>query len=120
MTRHLKRESQCLKKFMASFLPHFLCKTSENSQMEASYKSQLLSKIWFCLLKGKRSYEGSASGLSKFLNTDTDRVNTYSKKTYVLLHFEHKNDVTIIVKLLIRASVDILDKCRTRRCNMSQ
>ena len=24
---------------------------------------------------------------------------TYSMKTYVLLHFEHKNDVTIIVKL---------------------
>ena len=25
--------------------------------------------------------------------------NTYSMKIYVLLHFEHKNDVTIIVKL---------------------
>ena len=25
-------------------------------------------------------------------------------KTYVLLHFEHKNDVTIIIKLLVRAT----------------
>ena len=31
-----------------------------------------------------------ASGISK---------NTYSMKTYVLLHFKHKNDVTIIIKL---------------------
>ena len=30
--------------------------------------------------------------------------NTYSTKTYVLLHFEHKNDVIIIVKLLYRAT----------------
>ena len=30
--------------------------------------------------------------------------NTYSMKTYVLLHFEHKSDVTIIVKLLYRAT----------------
>ena len=29
---------------------------------------------------------------------------TYSTKTYVPLHFEHKNDVTIIVKLLNAAS----------------
>ena len=28
---------------------------------------------------------------------------TYSMKTYVLLHFEHKNDVTVIVKLLYGA-----------------
>ena len=31
-------------------------------------------------------------------------INTYSMKTYVLLHFEHKNYVTIIVKLLYRAA----------------
>ena len=30
--------------------------------------------------------------------------NTYSMKTDVLLQFEHKNDVTIIVKLLYRAT----------------
>ena len=28
------------------------------------------------------------------------RINTCSMKTYVLLHFEHKNDVTVIIKLL--------------------
>ena len=27
-------------------------------------------------------------------------LNTYSKKTYVLLHFEHKNDVTIFANVL--------------------
>ena len=32
-----------------------------------------------------------------------DVFNTYSMKTYVLLYFEHKNDVIIIVKLLYRA-----------------
>ena len=37
---------------------------------------------------------------SRFLNL----FNTYSMKTYVLLHFEHRNDVTIIVKLLYRAT----------------
>ena len=31
-------------------------------------------------------------------------INTYSMKTYVLLHFEHKNDFTIIVKLLYKAT----------------
>ena len=29
--------------------------------------------------------------------------NTYSMKTYVLLHFEDKNDVTVIIKLSYRA-----------------
>ena len=29
---------------------------------------------------------------------------TYSMKTYVLSHFEHKNDVTIIIKLLYRVT----------------
>ena len=28
-------------------------------------------------------------------------INAYSMKTYILLHFEHKNDVTIIVKLFV-------------------
>ena len=32
-------------------------------------------------------------------------VNTYSMNTYVLLHFEHNIDVTIIVKLLYRGRV---------------
>ena len=27
-------------------------------------------------------------------------INTYSMKTYVLLHFEHKNDVTVIIKIM--------------------
>ena len=30
-------------------------------------------------------------------------IDSYSTKIYILLHFEHKNDVTIIVKLLYRA-----------------
>ena len=30
--------------------------------------------------------------------------NTYFMKTYILLHFEHKNDVTIVIKLLYRAT----------------
>ena len=37
-----------------------------------------------------------------FLALGSDRAvifNTYPMKTYVLLHFEHKNDVAIIVKL---------------------
>ena len=29
-------------------------------------------------------------------------INIYFMKTYVLLHFEHKNDVTIIVELLLK------------------
>ena len=37
------------------------------------------------------------------MSTDVS-INTYSMKAYVLLHFEHKNDVTIIVKLLYRAT----------------
>ena len=32
---------------------------------------------------------------------------TYYMKTYVLLHFEHKKDVTIIVKLLLYASSSV-------------
>ena len=32
------------------------------------------------------------------------KLYTFFMKTYVLLHFEHKNDVTIIVKLLYRAT----------------
>ena len=35
-------------------------------------------------------------------------INTYSMKTYVLLHFEHKNYVTIIVKRLYRATCFII------------
>ena len=31
------------------------------------------------------------------------QINTYPMKIYVLLHFEHKHDVAIIVKLLHRA-----------------
>ena len=31
-------------------------------------------------------------------------INTYSMKTHVQLHFERKNDVTIIAKLLYRAT----------------
>ena len=31
-------------------------------------------------------------------------LNTYSMKTYALLHFERQNEVTIIVKLLYRAT----------------
>ena len=31
-------------------------------------------------------------------------LNTYFMKTYVLLHFEHKNDVTVIIKLLYRGT----------------
>ena len=31
-------------------------------------------------------------------------INTYSTKAYVLLHFKHKNDVTVIIKLLYRAT----------------
>ena len=41
-------------------------------------------------------------------------VNTHSMKTFVPLHFEHKNDVTIIVKLLYRVTSDrqaICSKC---------
>ena len=30
--------------------------------------------------------------------------NTYSMKIHLLLYFEHKNDITIIVKLLYRAT----------------
>ena len=34
--------------------------------------------------------------------------NTYSMKTYFLLHFEHKNDVTVIVKPLHRATMIVM------------
>ena len=30
-------------------------------------------------------------------------INTYSMKTYLLLHFEHKKYVTIIVKLFVKS-----------------
>ena len=33
---------------------------------------------------------------------------TYFMKTYVLLYFEHKNDATVIVKLLYRATSQYL------------
>ena len=36
-------------------------------------------------------------------------LNTYFMKTYVLLHFEHKNDVTVTVKLMCRRQYHKLD-----------
>ena len=35
------------------------------------------------------------------------KINTHSMSTYVLLDFQHKNDVTIIVKLLCRAVLNL-------------
>ena len=36
-----------------------------------------------------------------WFSADCIIINTYSMKNHVLLYFEHKNDVTIIVKLYI-------------------
>ena len=35
----------------------------------------------------------------KFKNVLGTPIHTYSMNTYPVLHFEHKNDVTVIVKL---------------------
>ena len=45
--------------------------------------------------------------------------NTYSTKIYGLLHFEHKNDVTIIIKLqrATRSSVQKFDVSLCSKCN---
>ena len=40
----------------------------------------------------------------KVKNGHRAQFNTYSMKTYVLLHFEHTNEVTVIIKLLCRAT----------------
>ena len=65
------------------------------------------------------------------------QFNTYSMENYVQLHFEQRNDVTIIVKLLYRATsrmpvvlwilmmivtsfYNILDECHKSWCKMSQ
>ena len=43
---------------MTSFSRHCLFKSSENKHMESFYKVLCLCKVWFNLLKGKRSYGG--------------------------------------------------------------
>ena len=41
----------------------------------------------------------------QFVTTkDSHLINTYSMNTYDLLHIEHKNGTTIIIKLLYRAT----------------
>ena len=42
--------------------------------------------------KNLKTVKGTEIGSKKYLNT-------YSINTYVLLHLEHKNDITIIIKL---------------------
>ena len=47
---------------MTSLLCHFSLQTSKNLHIESSYMVLLLCKIWFCLRKGKRSYERVGGG----------------------------------------------------------
>ena len=59
---------------------------------EAKSKSEFMSK------------QPLTTGLPNYL------INTYSMKTYVLLHFEHKNDVTIIA-IHLYSSVKFYNVC---------
>ena len=44
-------------------------------------------------------------------------TNTYSTKTYVLLHFEHKNYVTVIIKFLYGAMITTVTSFLCSKCN---